>query len=95
MSTPEQDNGHQKQTTGPSSDSASPGLPDGIENNSYFDSANASSPKKRRIPPWLDHFNAKDLKELAKCSIAVWIVTLFIVINPVLRTYGQAMFFGW
>ncbi|KAF5006961.1 hypothetical protein FDECE_6677 [Fusarium decemcellulare] len=51
-----------------------------------------SDPKK--IPAWLDHFNAKDLKILFKCSLAVWILTLFIFINDTLRLLGQAAFFG-
>ncbi|KAF2098023.1 hypothetical protein NA57DRAFT_76820 [Rhizodiscina lignyota] len=50
--------------------------------------------KEKALPPWLDHFNLRDLKILFKCSIAVWVYTLFIFINPVLRTYGQATFFG-
>ncbi|KAF4970321.1 hypothetical protein FSARC_2641 [Fusarium sarcochroum] len=48
----------------------------------------------RRLPAWLDHFNAKDLKILFKCSLAVWILTLFIFINDTLRVLGQAAFFG-
>jgi hypothetical protein len=96
MSSREEDNRHEKQTPGPSSGTETLDNPDGIAGNSFFASADDSSPpKKRRLPPWLDHFNARDLKELFKCSIAVWIVTLFIVIDPVLRAEGQAMFFGW
>lgn len=49
----------------------------------------------RKLPPWLDHFNAKDLKILFKCSVAVWIFTLFIFISDTLRVLGQATFFGW
>ncbi|PCD27210.1 hypothetical protein FGRA07_02349 [Fusarium graminearum] len=48
----------------------------------------------RKLPPWLDHFNAKDLKILFKCSLAVWIFTLFIFISDTLRVLGQAAFFG-
>ncbi|CAG9990957.1 unnamed protein product [Clonostachys byssicola] len=51
-----------------------------------------NNPKK--LPAWLDHFNAKDLKILFKCSLAVWILTLFIFINDTLRLLGQAAFFG-
>ncbi|KEF54742.1 uncharacterized protein A1O9_09184 [Exophiala aquamarina CBS 119918] len=69
-------------------------VPDGLESNSFFDSGDGAPSRKRRLPPLLDHFNARDLKELLKCSIAVWIITLFIVIDPVLRAEGQAMFFG-
>lgn len=64
--------------------------------NSYFETNITSAEKKRKLPPLLDHLKSKkDLKELFKCSLAVWIVTLFIVINPVLRAEGQALFFGW
>ncbi|CAG7566221.1 unnamed protein product [Fusarium equiseti] len=48
----------------------------------------------RKLPAWLDHFNAKDLKILFKCSLAVWIFTLFIFISDTLRVLGQATFFG-
>lgn len=96
MSSPEDNNGHEKQAPGPSSGSETLDNPDGLAGNSFFDSADGSSPpKKRRLAPLLDHFNSRDLKELFKCSIAVWIITLFIVIDPVLRAEGQAMFFGW
>lgn len=49
----------------------------------------------KRLPAWLDHFNAKDLKVLFKCSLAVWILTLFIFIKATLAVIGQAVFFGW
>lgn len=53
-----------------------------------------STEKKKGLPDWLNHFNTKDLKTLFKCSIAVWIATLFLLIDPVLQVYGQATFFG-
>lgn len=47
----------------------------------------------KRLPPWLDHFNLKDLKILFKSSIAVWITTLLIFIIPTLRvSYFPAQF---
>lgn len=95
MSDRGQNNGHEKQNPGRSGGSESPDLPDALEDNSFFTSANASRPKKRRFAPLIDHFNAKDLKELFKCSMAVWILTIFIFIKPILRAEGQAMFFGW
>lgn len=52
------------------------------------------STKSRRLPEWLDHFNQRDLKILFKCSAAVWIMTLLVVINPTLKVIGQATFFG-
>ena len=51
--------------------------------------------KRKGLPKWLDHFNAKDLKVLFKCSVAVWILTIFIFIDATLRAIGQAAFFGW
>jgi hypothetical protein len=59
---------------------------------SYFVDGPAT---KKKLPDWLDHFNAKDLKILFKCSAAVWINTVLIFINPTLRAIGQATFFGW
>ena len=66
---------------------------DEIANSPYFVHENDAKPKKG-LPPWLDHFNAKDLKTLFKCAVAVWIATLFLLINPILNEYGQATFFG-
>lgn len=60
--------------------------------NEYFRAASKSTGKK--LPAWLDHFNPGDLKILFKCSLAAWIITVFIVINPVLKVVGQASFFG-
>lgn len=50
--------------------------------------------KKTKLPAWLNHFNAKDLKTLFKCSVAVWVSTLLIFINPTLDVFGTATFFG-
>lgn len=64
-------------------------------NNPYFIQTAAKATKKgRKLPDFLNHFNAKDLKILFKCSIAVWVFTLFIFINPTLKLIGQATFFG-
>ncbi|KAL2279929.1 hypothetical protein FJTKL_13077 [Diaporthe vaccinii] len=59
---------------------------------SFF--VNSTSKTQRRIPQWLDHFNMKDLKILFKTSLAVWITTIFIFINPTLDFIGQAAFFA-
>ncbi|KAH8678498.1 hypothetical protein BX600DRAFT_507441 [Xylariales sp. PMI_506] len=64
-------------------------FPDGIDQ-SYF--LGGKSPKK--LPQWLDHFNARDLKILFKSALAVWIMTILIFINPTLNVIGQATFFG-
>lgn len=63
------------------------------ETDSFF--VNSTSKTQRRIPQWLDHFNMKDLKILFKTSLAVWITTIFIFINPTLDFLGQAAFFAW
>lgn len=61
----------------------------------YFVASDApQASKKRKLPAMLDHFNQRDLKNLFKCSIAVWINTILIFINPTLSVLGQAAFFG-
>ena len=60
----------------------------------YFLTASQASSKKT-FPSWLTHFNSRDLKTLFKCSVAVWIYSLFILINPTLSELGPATFFGW
>lgn len=61
----------------------------------FFVNSTSTGNKQRRLPQWLDHFNMKDLKVLFKTSLAVWITTLFIFINPTLEAIGQATFFAW
>ncbi|KAK4937412.1 hypothetical protein LTR10_021949 [Elasticomyces elasticus] len=65
-----------------------------VTNSPYFIHDDKGTPKKKGLPGWLNHFNARDLKTLFKCSIAVWIATLLFLINPTLVAYGQATFFG-
>ncbi|KUJ11458.1 uncharacterized protein LY89DRAFT_786387 [Mollisia scopiformis] len=62
--------------------------------NPYFTNATQYSESSRKLPAWLDHFNGKDLKTLFKCSLAVWIQTLLILINPTLRVLGPVAFVG-
>lgn len=50
--------------------------------------------KKKKIPPFFDHFNAHDLKVLFRCSVAFWVASLLIFINPTLKAFGNATFFG-
>lgn len=50
--------------------------------------------KPRKMPGWLDHFNARDLKVLFRCSVAAWVASLLIFINPSLNTIGTATFFA-
>ncbi|EPS34710.1 hypothetical protein PDE_09674 [Penicillium oxalicum 114-2] len=54
----------------------------------------STSPASRKLPAWLDHFNARDLKVLFRCTVAAWVASLLIFINPALRTIGTATFFA-
>lgn len=66
-----------------------------LEQNSFFDTPEKINAKKSKFGSILAHFNPRDLKALFKSSLALWIMTLFIVVNPLLRAEGQAVFFGW
>jgi hypothetical protein len=48
----------------------------------------------RRLPSWLDHFNARDLKVFFRCWVAAWVAVLLIFIGPTLRTIGTDTFFA-
>ncbi|CAI7646711.1 unnamed protein product [Penicillium glandicola] len=48
----------------------------------------------RKLPGWLDHFNARDLKVLFRCSLAAWVASLLIFITPSLSAIGTATFFA-
>ncbi|KAH7142812.1 hypothetical protein B0J13DRAFT_50985 [Dactylonectria estremocensis] len=48
----------------------------------------------KKLPKWLDHFNANDFKVFFRCWAAVWVATLFIFINPTLNHIGLASFLG-
>lgn len=52
-----------------------------------------SKPRKK-LPGFLDHFNARDLKVLFRCSVAAWVASLLIFINPSLQQIGTATFFA-
>lgn len=75
---------------------------DGPADTSPATSAETSPPPKpppvtktrRKLPGWLDHFNARDLKVLFRCTVAVWVASLLIVIGPSLQTIGTATFFA-
>ena len=55
----------------------------------------APAPKAgRKLPEWLDHFNARDLKVLFRCSLAAWVAALLIFITPSLSVIGTATFFA-
>ncbi|OJJ71952.1 hypothetical protein ASPBRDRAFT_43333 [Aspergillus brasiliensis CBS 101740] len=54
----------------------------------------AIAEKKRRLPPFLDHFNGRDLKIFFRCWVAVWVACLLIFIHPSLESIGTATFFA-
>ncbi|KAH8658600.1 hypothetical protein BGZ61DRAFT_371066 [Ilyonectria robusta] len=62
--------------------------------NPYFVDATKPSSASKSLPPWLDHFNAKDIKRLFKSSLAVWIMAVLMLIEPCLRAIGRATFLG-
>jgi len=68
--------------------------PDTEPDSPYLLSADGKPTPKAGLPDWLNHFNKKDLQTLFKCSIAVWIATIFIFIKPVANALGTATFFG-
>lgn len=49
--------------------------------------------RKRRLPSWLDHFNAQDLKVWFRCWAATWVAALLMFIGPTLHTIGTETFF--
>lgn len=53
-----------------------------------------ASRTRGKLPGWLDHFNARDLKILFRCTTAAWVASLLIFIGPSLRTIGTATFFA-
>ncbi|KAJ5177104.1 uncharacterized protein N7482_002981 [Penicillium canariense] len=53
-----------------------------------------TSHRHRKLPGWLDHFNVPDLKILLRCTVAAWVASLLILINPSLSTIGTATFFA-
>lgn len=54
----------------------------------------SESRTRRKLPGWLDHFNARDLKILFRCTVAAWVASLLIFIEPSLRVIGTATFFA-
>ncbi|PYH98313.1 hypothetical protein BO71DRAFT_371558 [Aspergillus ellipticus CBS 707.79] len=50
--------------------------------------------KKRQIPAFLNHFNARDLKIFFRCWVAAWVACLLIFIHPSLDSIGTATFFA-
>ena len=54
----------------------------------------ATARKKKKLPPFLDHFNARDLKTLFRCSVAFWVASLLLLVHPTLHAFGEATFFA-
>ena len=73
--------------------SAPNAIPDTVDA-TYFVNGSGGKPQRKKLPQWLDHFNARDLKVLFKASLAVWIMTILIFINDTINLLGQATFFG-
>ncbi|KAF4952755.1 hypothetical protein FGADI_6508 [Fusarium gaditjirri] len=67
--------------------------PPSVEN-PYFTNTDTTTLPRRKLPMWLDHFNARDLKMFFRCSVAMWIMTVFIYITPIQDEMGQASFLG-
>ena len=62
------------------------------ETNPYFvGSEDTPAPGKG----FLDHWNRNDLAKLLKCSLALWIMTILVYIDPTLKTLGPTAFVGW
>jgi hypothetical protein len=59
-----------------------------------------SKPPDRRsgpsfsLPAWLDHFNARDMKNLFRSWLATWVATILMYIQPSLNSIGLATFFA-
>ncbi|KAK3615320.1 hypothetical protein LTR56_026662 [Elasticomyces elasticus] len=78
-------------TTG---DASASSAPQELRDNDYFFAPSVPA-KRTGLPRWLlAHCNFRDLAALFKCSIAIWICTLLIVIDPTLSAIGQATFFS-
>ena len=55
----------------------------------------AQAPKAgRKLPEWLDHFNARDIQVLFRCTLAAWVASLLILITPSVSVIGTATFFA-
>lgn len=65
--------------------------PTSINNES---TASAKATPKKQANPFFDHFNSRDLKIWFRCSVAFWINSLFVFIQPTLTAFGAAAFFG-
>ncbi|KAL6881916.1 hypothetical protein HDV57DRAFT_85084 [Trichoderma longibrachiatum] len=53
-----------------------------------------ASGKRRSLPSSLNHFNGNDIKTLFRCSVAAWVASLLIFIEPSLHSIGVSTFFA-
>ncbi|KAL2818029.1 hypothetical protein BJX63DRAFT_440324 [Aspergillus granulosus] len=49
---------------------------------------------RRRLPPFLDHFNVREFKTFFRCWVAVWVACILMFIQPVLSNFGADVFFA-
>ncbi|KAK5991877.1 putative C57A7.05-like protein [Cladobotryum mycophilum] len=63
-------------------------------NESHDAGSKLPPPPQRKLPAWLDHFNANDLKVVFRCWVAVWAASLLIFIQPTLQNIGVSTFFA-
>lgn len=77
----------------PSVSPTSTRLPE-LNDNPYFSEPPTSVARRWLPKAVLDHCNYRDLTAVLKCSVAIWVCTIIIVIEPSLRAIGQATFFA-
>ncbi|KAE8153056.1 hypothetical protein BDV25DRAFT_45189 [Aspergillus avenaceus] len=68
--------------------------PDDQPGQGVTDSNASIAQKTKKLPPFLDHFNGRDLKVFFRCWVAAWVACLLIFIHPALRSIGTATFFA-
>ncbi|KAE8320412.1 hypothetical protein BDV39DRAFT_187934 [Aspergillus sergii] len=56
--------------------------------------AEALSQHQKRLPQFLDHFNARELRIFFRCWVAAWVSSLFIFIPSTLNNLGVVAFFA-
>lgn len=56
-----------------------------------YSAVSVENSSKKKRPPFLNHFNARDLKTLFRCSVAFWCASLLVLIGPTLNTFGTAV----
>ncbi|KAE8317301.1 hypothetical protein BDV41DRAFT_38697 [Aspergillus transmontanensis] len=69
-------------------------MPDPKSSDAADNRSGSQQGRRFKLPSWLDHFNARDLKVLFRCWAAAWVASLLIFIGPALHKIGIATFFG-